>query len=337
MIERTACEIRRVIAGQDALLERTFVAVLAGGHLLIEGVPGLAKTLSIKTVASVLGGTFQRVQFTPDLVPSDIVGRASSGPTAPTSTPAGAGRPVVSGTGKLTAFSQVRFSCFPGAPSILESHQPSHAYQRGRRDMTRIIRKTAATFAALAALGLGGAAIGAAATGSSSSTAASTITTSTTAKAGKGQPLAADVAAKVKAAALAKVPGATVLRTESGGPNGAAYHAHIKLADGTLQVVLVNSSFVATAVQADNAGGGRGHGGRGGGSGETALSGDTKAKVEAAVLAKYPGATIVRTETNNDSTAPYESHITTSAGQELEVLVSSTFAVVDARTQGGHH
>jgi MoxR-like ATPase len=73
-IERAAYEIRRVIAGQDELLERTFVALLARGHLLIEGVPGLAKTLTIKTVAAVLGGTFHRVQFTPDLVPSDLVG-----------------------------------------------------------------------------------------------------------------------------------------------------------------------------------------------------------------------------------------------------------------------
>jgi MoxR-like ATPase len=73
-IERAAYEIRRVIAGQDTLLERTFVGLLADGHLLIEGVPGLAKTLTIKTVADVLGGTFQRVQFTPDLVPSDLVG-----------------------------------------------------------------------------------------------------------------------------------------------------------------------------------------------------------------------------------------------------------------------
>jgi MoxR-like ATPase len=74
MIEHAAYEIRRVIAGQDTLLERTFVGLLSGGHLLIEGVPGLAKTLTIKTVADVLGGTFHRVQFTPDLVPSDLVG-----------------------------------------------------------------------------------------------------------------------------------------------------------------------------------------------------------------------------------------------------------------------
>ena len=63
-----------MIAGQDEMLERVLVCLLAGGHLLIEGVPGLAKTLTIKTTANVLGGTFQRIQFTPDLVPSDLVG-----------------------------------------------------------------------------------------------------------------------------------------------------------------------------------------------------------------------------------------------------------------------
>jgi MoxR-like ATPase len=73
-VEAAVFEIKRVIAGQDEMLERVFVCLLAGGHLLIEGVPGLAKTLTIKTVADVLGGTFQRVQFTPDLVPSDLVG-----------------------------------------------------------------------------------------------------------------------------------------------------------------------------------------------------------------------------------------------------------------------
>jgi len=73
-LEVALFEIRRVIAGQDAMLERVLVCLLAGGHLLIEGVPGLAKTLTIKTTASVLGGTFSRIQFTPDLVPSDLVG-----------------------------------------------------------------------------------------------------------------------------------------------------------------------------------------------------------------------------------------------------------------------
>ena len=73
-LEQALFEIRRVIAGQDAMLERVVVCLLAQGHLLIEGVPGLAKTLTIKTTAGVLGGTFARVQFTPDLVPSDLVG-----------------------------------------------------------------------------------------------------------------------------------------------------------------------------------------------------------------------------------------------------------------------
>jgi MoxR-like ATPase len=73
-LEQTLFEIRRVITGQDAMLERVLVCLLAQGHLLIEGVPGLAKTLTIKTTAGVLGGTFSRVQFTPDLVPSDLVG-----------------------------------------------------------------------------------------------------------------------------------------------------------------------------------------------------------------------------------------------------------------------
>jgi MoxR-like ATPase len=73
-LEQALFEIRRVIAGQDAMLERVIVALLAQGHLLIEGVPGLAKTLTIKTTAGVLGGSFSRIQFTPDLVPSDLVG-----------------------------------------------------------------------------------------------------------------------------------------------------------------------------------------------------------------------------------------------------------------------
>jgi MoxR-like ATPase len=73
-LEEALFEIRRVIAGQEAMLERVLVCLLAGGHLLIEGVPGLAKTLTIKTTAGVLGGTFHRIQFTPDLVPSDLVG-----------------------------------------------------------------------------------------------------------------------------------------------------------------------------------------------------------------------------------------------------------------------
>jgi MoxR-like ATPase len=81
-LERALFEIRRVIAGQDVMLERVLVCLLTGGHLLIEGVPGLAKTLTVKTTAGVLGGTFKRVQFTPDLVPSDLVGTRIFRPTA---------------------------------------------------------------------------------------------------------------------------------------------------------------------------------------------------------------------------------------------------------------
>jgi MoxR-like ATPase len=73
-LEGALYEIKQVIIGQDAMLERVMVALLTGGHVLLEGVPGLAKTLTIKTLASVVGGSFRRIQFTPDLVPSDLVG-----------------------------------------------------------------------------------------------------------------------------------------------------------------------------------------------------------------------------------------------------------------------
>ena len=73
-LEQVLYQVKRVIVGQDALLERMVVALLARGHLLVEGVPGLAKTLAVKTLAQAIGGEFQRIQFTPDLVPADIVG-----------------------------------------------------------------------------------------------------------------------------------------------------------------------------------------------------------------------------------------------------------------------
>ncbi|HLY83295.1 MAG TPA: AAA family ATPase, partial [Acidimicrobiales bacterium] len=73
-LEQVLYQVKRVIVGQDVLLERMVVALLARGHLLVEGVPGLAKTLAVKTFADALGVEFQRVQFTPDLVPADIVG-----------------------------------------------------------------------------------------------------------------------------------------------------------------------------------------------------------------------------------------------------------------------
>jgi len=73
-LEAALFEVKRVIVGQEGMLERVLVALLSGGHLLLEGVPGLAKTRTIATVAQVLGGSFHRIQFTPDLVPSDLVG-----------------------------------------------------------------------------------------------------------------------------------------------------------------------------------------------------------------------------------------------------------------------
>src|SRR3954451_17442279 len=128
--------------------------------------------------------------------------------------------------------------------------------------LSTTVRKTAVTAAALGAFGLGGAAIAGAADNSTSGT-----------KSSQSRPqrdeLSGDTAAKVKAAALDKVPGATVLRTEAGGPYSTPYHAHIKTSDGKYEVVLVDASFDATAVQADQAGGrpgargGHGHGGPG--------------------------------------------------------------------------
>ncbi len=73
-MERLLYEVKKVIVGQDHLLERLIVALLARGHILVEGVPGLAKTMAIRTVADAIGGQFQRIQFTPDLVPADLVG-----------------------------------------------------------------------------------------------------------------------------------------------------------------------------------------------------------------------------------------------------------------------
>lgn len=73
-MEKVLYEVKKVIVGQDHLLERMIVALLARGHILVEGVPGLAKTMAIKTLAESIGGDFKRIQFTPDLVPADLVG-----------------------------------------------------------------------------------------------------------------------------------------------------------------------------------------------------------------------------------------------------------------------
>src|SRR3954466_14664671 len=74
LMERVLYEVKKTVVGQDHFLERVLVAMLAGGHLLVEGVPGLAKTLTVKTLAATVRGSFRRIQFTPDLVPADLVG-----------------------------------------------------------------------------------------------------------------------------------------------------------------------------------------------------------------------------------------------------------------------
>jgi MoxR-like ATPase len=73
-MEKVLYEVKKIIVGQDHMLERMIVALLARGHILVEGVPGLAKTMAIKTLAEAVGGEFKRIQFTPDLVPADLVG-----------------------------------------------------------------------------------------------------------------------------------------------------------------------------------------------------------------------------------------------------------------------
>src|SRR5271170_4038715 len=73
-LERAVFEVKRIIVGQDQMVERMLVGLLSKGHVLLEGVPGVAKTLAVETFARVVGGTFARIQFTPDLVPTDIIG-----------------------------------------------------------------------------------------------------------------------------------------------------------------------------------------------------------------------------------------------------------------------
>src|SRR6201997_5953761 len=73
-LERAIFEVKRIIVGQDQLVERMLVGLLSKGHVLLEGVPGVAKTLAVETLATVVGGKFARLQFTPDLVPADIIG-----------------------------------------------------------------------------------------------------------------------------------------------------------------------------------------------------------------------------------------------------------------------
>src|SRR5438477_11792670 len=84
LLERALFEVKRVVVGQDRMVERMLVCLLARGHCLLEGVPGLAKTLAVETLARTVHGSFSRIQFTPDLVPSDIVGTQIFSPTRET-------------------------------------------------------------------------------------------------------------------------------------------------------------------------------------------------------------------------------------------------------------
>ena len=196
--------------------------------------------------------------------------------------------------------------------------------------MLNTVRKTALTVAGLAALALGGAAI---------SGAADNGTRSRGRSARPPQPGALERRRRQgEGGRTRSVPGATVLRTEAGGPYSTRYHAHIRTPAGRGGRLVNGASRQRrsrpTAAPASGRAAGPGPGGPG--PGETALTGDTKQQVEDAVKAKYPGATIVRTETNGDSAAPYESHIKTSSGKELEVLVSKDFKVLDAREHPAH-
>ena len=205
--------------------------------------------------------------------------------------------------------------------------------------MPQPVRKTLMFIAALAAIGAGAAAFAGAATTKSQN--ASTPTPTTPRERPQQTPLTGDAADKVKAAALAKVPGGTVLRVESGGHGGSAYHAHVRRSDGTEVTVLVNASFEATSVET---GGGRGgrpggpggrHGGPGGRGDETALTGDTADKVRAAAQAKVPGGTVLRVETDADHGSPYEAHVRKSDGTEVEVLVDTDFRVTAVNEHKG--
>jgi uncharacterized membrane protein YkoI len=196
-------------------------------------------------------------------------------------------------------------------------------------------RRTLMMLGAFCALAVGGAAIAGAATNAKSAS-----SSAARAQPPDQQQLTGDTADKVKAAALAKVPGGTVLRVESGGHGGSAYHAHVRRSDGTEVVVLVNKDFAATSVETRPAGGRGGPGGRhgrggpGGRSDEKALTGDTADKVKAAALAKVPGATVLRVETDADHGSPYEAHLRKSDGTEIEVLVNKDFEATAVNEMG---
>jgi uncharacterized membrane protein YkoI len=188
-------------------------------------------------------------------------------------------------------------------------------------------RKTLTAIATVSAFAAGGAALAGAATNSNS--------TSTSAAKQRVQDtaLTGDTADKVKAAALAKVPGGTVQRVEEGGGHGSKYHAHVRKSDGTEVVVLVDASFEATSVETRPAGGRGGRGGGGPRGGGEALTGTTAAKVKAAALEMVPGATVLRTEKGGPGNAAYHAHVRKSDGTEVEVLVNSSFEATSVQTR----
>jgi len=199
--------------------------------------------------------------------------------------------------------------------------------------------KTLLMFGAFCAIAFGASALAGAATKTTTTPSSSSSSSSTRPPRPDQRTLTGDTADKVKAAALAKVPGGTVLRAEAGGHDGAAYHAHVRKSDGSEVVVLVNSSVEATSVKTRPAGrrgghGGRGHDGPGRRSDEKALTGDTAAKVKAAALAKVSGGTVLRVETDADSGSPYEAHVRKSDGTEVEVLVNKDFEVTAVNEMG---
>jgi len=204
--------------------------------------------------------------------------------------------------------------------------------------MLQSVRKMLMFVVALAALAAGAAAFaGAAPKNSASSSSSSQRDRQPSSRETK---LSGDTADKVKAAALAKVPGASVLRVEAGGPDGSAYHAHVRKSDGSEVVVLVNSSFEATAIDTHGGPGHRGgRGGRHGGPGrhgdETALTGDIADKVKAAALAKVAGGTVLRVESDADHGSPYEAHVRKSDGSEVELLVNKDFEVTAVSERRG--
>ncbi|MEA2230870.1 MAG: hypothetical protein QOD83_686 [Solirubrobacteraceae bacterium] len=204
--------------------------------------------------------------------------------------------------------------------------------------MLQSVRKVFMFVAALAALAAGAAAFAGAAPKNSASSSSSSQRDRQ--RSSRETELSGDTADKVKAAALAKVPGASVLRVEAGGPDGSAYHAHVRKSDGSEVVVLVNSSFEATAIDTHGGPGHRGgRGGRHGGPGrhgdETALTGDIADKVKAAALAKVAGGTVLRVESDADHGSPYEAHVRKSDGSEVELLVNKDFEVTAVNEHRG--